>query len=117
MGNMSSAHVQRTCPESAACKARRRYVRHCPEETVLYEVVERHPVRSSRIWTSRVGDYPDSCAMSSKRIFATGSYRSSAVTVRIERGACGAGARGPVSPKPEKKCWVFATHHVGAWHP
>jgi ribosomal protein S27E len=42
MGHMCSARVQRPCAKSAGGEVKRRYVRHRPEETVLYDVVERH---------------------------------------------------------------------------
>ena len=41
MGHMCSARVQRPCPKSAGGQVERRYVRHRPEETALYDVVER----------------------------------------------------------------------------
>jgi hypothetical protein len=39
---MSSDHAKRVRPGSATSKARRRYVRHRPEDTVLCEFVQRH---------------------------------------------------------------------------
>ncbi|MGK0171507.1 MAG: hypothetical protein ACI9W2_003237 [Gammaproteobacteria bacterium] len=41
MGHMSVAHAKRVSPGPANSQARRRYVRHRPEDTVLYEVIER----------------------------------------------------------------------------
>ena len=42
MGRMLSAPVLRPCSKPAGSRVRRRYERHCPEETILYGVVERH---------------------------------------------------------------------------
>ena len=39
---MCNARVQRPCAKSVGGEVKRRYVRHRPEETVLYDVVERH---------------------------------------------------------------------------
>jgi hypothetical protein len=63
MGHMCSARVQRPCPKSAGGQVERRYVRHRPEETALYDVVERHQ-----------GAFPGSCAMSLTRICAVGGW-------------------------------------------
>ncbi len=41
-GGMLSAPVLRPCSKPAGSRVRRRYERHCPEETILYGVVERH---------------------------------------------------------------------------
>jgi len=38
----NGANVQCPCAKSAGGEVKRRYVRHRPEETVLYDVVERH---------------------------------------------------------------------------
>ena len=42
MGHMCSARIQRPCPNASRGYVARRHVRHRPEETVLYDVVERH---------------------------------------------------------------------------
>jgi hypothetical protein len=42
MGQMFIARVQHPYPEPVVGKGGRRYVRHRPEDTVLYDVVERH---------------------------------------------------------------------------
>ena len=42
MGHMRSARVRSPCLKPSGGDVKRRYVRHCPEETVLYDVVERH---------------------------------------------------------------------------
>ena len=42
MGYKRSARVRRPCLNPVGGEVKRRYVRHRPEETVLYDVVERH---------------------------------------------------------------------------
>jgi len=49
-------------------------MRHCPEDTVFYDVVERHQGVFFRIWKSRVGEFRGSCAKSLRPIFAADGW-------------------------------------------